>query len=97
MMKSELSLALVVACAVFQASAYDIRMPQAKDGTQMLAVEELIQHLDRKAQEVPYAFVFAKPDGEPDPADFESCYLVKDGTVWFCHFAEPGGLLMLFR
>ena len=64
-------------------SAYEIRMPEKKDGTQMLAVEELVRHLDRKATEVPYDFVFAKPDGEPEPAEFESCYLVKDGTVWF--------------
>ena len=59
-------------------SAYEIRMPEKKDGTQMLAVEELVRHLDRKAQEVPYTFVFAKPDGEPEPNEFESCYLVKD-------------------
>ena len=77
------SYVLAFACAVFQAAAYEIRMPEKKDGTQMLAGEELIQHLDCKAQEVPYTFVFAKPDGVPEPNEFESCYLVKDGTVWF--------------
>ena len=78
--------ALACAAAMLMAAGafgYDIRMPEKKDGTQMLAAEELIQHLDRKADVVPYSFVFAKPDGEPDPNPFESCYLVKGGTVWF--------------
>lgn len=81
-MDLRISWALFASVAACSALGYDIRMPEQKDGTQMLAATELIEHLDRAAQEVPYSFVFAKPEGEPDPKPFESCYLVRGGKVW---------------
>ena len=75
--------AAVSAVMTLTAAEYEIRMPERRDGTQVLAVKELVHHLDLKAGEVPYRFVFAKPAGEPGPKAFESRYLVKGDTVWF--------------
>jgi len=48
-----------------------------------LAVEELKRHLAGKADEVPYTFVFARPEDAPAPGACASHYRVRGGTVWF--------------
>ena len=73
----------VVAAMSASAAAYEIKMPEKSDGSQILAARELVHHLELKASEVPYRFVFAKPDGAPEAQPFESRYLVKGDTVWF--------------
>ena len=64
-------------------SALEIIEPAAKDGSLRLAVQELRHHLALVADDVPYRFVFAKPDDVKEVAPFESRYRVRDCTVWF--------------
>lgn len=75
-----ITLSLLAASA---ACGYEITGPRRTDGTQKLAVAELKRHLALVADDVPYTFVFAKPDGLPDAGAFESRYLVRGGKVWF--------------
>ncbi|MCQ2391835.1 MAG: M20/M25/M40 family metallo-hydrolase [Kiritimatiellae bacterium] len=75
--------------AVSALSAFEIVEPAAKDGSLRLAVQELRHHLALVADDVPYRFVFAKPDDVKEVAPFESRYRVKDDTVWF--WGDDGG------
>ena len=75
--------------AAFVAFGYEIVEPSRMRGTQRLAVQELKHHLALVADEVPYDFVFARPDGAPDAGAFGSRYLVRGGKVWF--WGDDGG------
>ena len=75
--------AAIAAAQSCGAGQLEIVPPARTDGTQPLAVDELRHHLARKAKEVPYRFVFARPEDAPEAGPFESRYRVKGGTVWF--------------
>ena len=89
MMKSEILVAAIAASLTLGAADYGIVMTKTDDGMQSMAAKELKHHLALKADEVPYRFVFGKPDGAPEAKAFESRYLVKDGAVWF--WGDDGG------
>ena len=88
-MHARQTLTLAVAAMAFSALGYEIDLREPNGGTRVLAANELLHHLELKAEEVPYRFVFAKPDDAPAPEPFESRYRVKGNTVWF--WGDDGG------